>query len=159
MSSMPDTGMSSAGKRGYAIAGLLLTLWATVLTGIALTVVPDGYWFSYYSVDYTLGFVRRGLAGELVGLIPGDEYFSSLRVLRWLPTVLFVLSLAFVAWVVTVRSGRTERRHMMALLNPMLPLGFALALFSARPDLFGATALAGFAVALKSTDSDRSTII
>lgn len=156
---MPDTGMSSAGKRGYAIAGLLLTLWATVLTGIALTVVPDGYWFSYYSVDYTLGFVRRGLAGELVGLIPGDEYFSSLRVLRWLPTVLFVLSLAFVAWVVTVRSGRSERRLMMALLIPLLPFGFAFALFSARPDLFGATALAGFAVALKSTDSDRSTII
>jgi hypothetical protein len=153
------TDISRAGKRGYAIAGLLLLLWATVLTVIALTLVPDGYWFSYYSVDYTLGFVRRGLAGELVGLVPGDEYFSSLRILRWLPTVLFALGLAVVAWVVAVRSGRSERRLMMALLIPLLPFGFAFALFSARPDLFGATALAGFAVALTSADNDRSTII
>lgn len=159
MESMHTTEISPVRKRGYAVAGLLLLLWATVLTVIALTVVPDGYWFSYYAVDYTVGFVRRGLAGELVGLIPGDEYFGSLRILRWFPTVIFVLGLAVVAWTVAVRSGRSERRLMMALLIPLLPFGFAFALFSARPDLFGATALAGFAVALKLADRDRSTLI
>jgi len=159
MESMHTTEISPLRKRGYAIAGLLLLLWATVLTVIALTVVPDGYWFSYYAVDYALGFVRRGLAGELVGLFPGDDYFGALRILRWFPTVIFVLGLAVVAWTVAVRSGRSERRLMMALLIPLLPFGFAFALFSARPDLFGATALAGFAVALKLTDRDRSTLI
>lgn len=154
-----STDISRAGKRGYAIAGLLLVLWASALTLIAVTVVPDGYWFSYYSVDYTLGFVRRGLAGELVGLVPGDEYFTSLRILRWFPTIIFVLGLAVVAWTVAVRSGRSERRLMMALLIPVLPFGFAFALFSARPDLFGASALAGFAVALKFSRTERSTLI
>jgi hypothetical protein len=154
-----STDISRAGKRGYAIAGLLLVLWASALTLIAVTVVPDGYWFSYYSVDYTLGFVRRGLAGELVDLVPGDEYFTSLRILRWFPTVVFVLGLAVVAWTVAVSSGRSERRLMMALLIPVLPFGFAFALFSARPDLFGASALAGFAVALKFSRTERSTLI
>lgn len=153
-----STHISRAGKRGYAIAGLLLVLWASALTLIAVTVVPDGYWFSYYSVDYTLGFVRRGLAGELVDLVPGDEYFTSLRILRWFPTVVFVLGLAVVAWTVAVSSGRSERRLMMALLIPVLPFGFAFALFSARPDLFGASALAGFAVALKFSRTERSTL-
>ena len=41
----------------------------------------------------------------------------------------------------------------------MLPFGFAFALFSARPDLFGASALAGFAVALKFSRTERSTLI
>jgi hypothetical protein len=154
-----STDISRAGKRGYAIAGLLLVLWACTLTLIAVTVVPDGYWFSYYSVDYTLGFVRRGLAGELVGLIPSNDYFTSLRILRWFPTVVFVLGLGVVAWTVAVSSGRSERRLMMALLIPVLPFGFAFALFSARPDLFGATALAGFAVALKFSSTERSTLI
>jgi hypothetical protein len=154
-----STDISRAGKRGYAIAGLLLVLWACTLTLIAVTVVPDGYWFSYYSVDYTLGFVRRGLAGELVGLIPSNDYFTSLRILRWFPTVVFVLGLAVVAWTVAISSGRAERRLMMALLIPVLPFGFAFALFSARPDLFGATALAGFAVALKFSRTERSTLI
>lgn len=154
-----STDISRAGKRGYAIAGLLLVLWASALTLIAVTVVPDGYWFSYYSVDYTLGFVRRGLAGELVGLIPSNDYFTSLRILRWFPTIIFVLGLAVVAWTVAVRSGRSERRLMMALLIPVLPFGFAFALFSARPDLFGASALAGFAVALKFSRTERSTLI
>jgi hypothetical protein len=159
MTPLHSTDISRSGKRGYAIAGLLLVLWASVLTLIAVTVVPDGYWFSYYSVDYTLGFLRRGLAGELVGLIPGDDYFTSLRILRWFPTVVFVLGLAVVAWTVAISSGRSERRLMMALLIPVLPFGFAFALFSARPDLFGATALAGFAVALKFSRTDRSTLI
>ena len=159
MTPIRTTDISRASKRGYAVAGLLLVLWASALTLIAVTVVPDGYWFSYYSVDYTLGFVRRGLAGELVGLVPGDDYFTSLQILRWFPTVFFVLGLAVVARTVAVRSGRSERRLMMALLIPVLPFGFAFALFSARPDLFGATALVGFAVALKSTERDRTTLI
>jgi hypothetical protein len=159
MESTPTTEISPVRKRGYAIAGLLLLLWASVLTVIALTVVPDGYWFSYYAVDYTVGFIRRGLAGELVGLMPSDDYFGSLRILRWFPTIIFVLGLAVVARTVAVRSGRSERRLMMALLIPLLPFGFAFALFSARPDLFGATALAGFAVALKLAARDRSTLI
>jgi hypothetical protein len=156
---MPSTAVSHGHRRGYVILGVLLVLWVAVLMAIALTVIPDGYWYSYYSVDYTLGFVRRGLAGEFVGVFPRERYFDGLRVLRWFPTVFFSLGLAAVAWTVAIRSGRSERRLMMALLIPVLPFGFAFGLFSARPDLFGAAALAGFAVALTTAATARSVVV
>ena len=140
----------------FRLFTLALLIWAAVLTAIAVTVIPDAYWFSYYSVDYSLGFVRRGLAGELVGLFPEDSYFQALKVLRWVPTAFFVIGLAALAWTVRSASGRSERRLLMCLIVPLLPFGFAFGLFSARPDLLGASALIVFAVALKSAQRDRS---
>ncbi len=152
--------MSDRPGRGYYIAlTALLVVWAAVLMTIALTVIPDAYWYSYYSVDYTLGFIRRGLAGELLGLFPRAHYFGALGVLRWLPTAFFVIGLAAVAWSVAVRFGRSDRRRLMALLIPVLPFGFAFGLFSARTDLFGAAALMAFAIALTRAATARATVI
>ncbi len=154
-----STSVSRPRRRFYTAIGLMIALWAAGLTAIALTFIPDLYWFSYYAVDYRMGFVRRGLAGELTKLFGEDRYFSGLAMLRWAPTILYSGGLALVAWVVAKRSGVSERRIMLALLIPVLPFGFAFALFSARPDLFGAAALLAFAAALKCSDSDRSVVI
>jgi hypothetical protein len=147
-------------RRGFVITfAVLLVVWVGVLMTIALTVIPDAYWYSYYSVDYTLGFIRRGLAGELLGLFPRAHYFGALAVLRWLPTAFFVIGLAALAWSVAVRSGRSERRLLVALLIPVLPFGFAFGLFSARTDLFGAAALVAFAIALTRVNTARATVM
>jgi hypothetical protein len=144
--------------RYRTVAGLLL-LWLVVLLAVAILCEPDIYWFSYFSVDYTVGFVRRGLAGEMLGLFPADLYFTGLRTLRWLVSAVFIAGLLVVAWAVAVRSGRSERRLMLALLVPVLPFGFAFAVFSAHPDLFGGAALAVFAVVLASTNGDRPVVM
>lgn len=129
------------------------------LTAIASTLIPDLYWFSYYSIDYRQGFVRRGLAGHLVTLFPPEQYFSGLKLLRWLPTIVYILGLVILTWGVAIKSGRSERRVLMALLIPLLPFGFTFALFSARPDLLGAFAFIIFATVLRFTDSDRSAVL
>lgn len=127
---------------------------------IALAIVfePSMYFFSYYSVDYTMGFVRRGLAGELLHLFPGESYFTRLLTLRWLVSAIFIVSLTAVAWMVGAKSGRSERRVMLALLIPVLPFGFTFAVFCPHPDLFAGAALAVFAVVLASVKLDRTIV-
>ncbi|SBS75986.1 conserved membrane hypothetical protein [uncultured Mycobacterium sp.] len=157
---MPDTAVNTEGRRGFFITfTVLLAVWAAVLLTIALTVIPDGYWYSYFAIDYTTGFIRRGLAGEILDLFPRKHYFGGMAVLRWVPTVFFVLGLAAVAWSVAVRSGRSQRRRLLALLIPVLPFGFAFGLFSARTDLLGGAALVGFAIALTRVTTARATVI
>jgi len=143
----------------YVTVGLLLAIWMVGLTVIASTVIPDLYWFSYYSIGYQLGFVRRGLAGQLVNMFPAQEYFSVLRLVRWVPTGFYAAGLMVLGWAVAVRSGSSERRLMMALLVPVLPFGFTFALFSARPDLIGAFALIIFATILRFTSDGRAVAV
>ncbi|MCV7020072.1 hypothetical protein [Mycolicibacterium aichiense] len=157
---MPSTAVDTGSRRGFFITfTALLVLWAAVLLTLAITVVPDGYWYSYFAIDYSVGFIRRGLAGELLGLFGPAHYFGGLAVLRWIPTAAFVAGLAAVAWAVAVRSGRSQRRRLIALLIPVLPFGLAFALFSARTDLLGGAALAFFAVALTRIATARATVI
>lgn len=136
-------------------------MWATALTLVAATVLSgaDLYLFSYYSVDYTVGFVRRGLGGELLGLFPDDSYFTGLRILRWASTAAFAAGLAAVMWTVATQHGFSERRLLLALLIPALPFGYAFALYSARSDLFGAGAFALFATALTRSTRDRCALV
>jgi hypothetical protein len=157
---MPSTAVKSGGRRGFFITfTVLLVVWAAILLTIALTVIPDGYWYSYFVIDYSTGFIRRGLAGEILGLFPKAHYFGALAVLRWIPTAFFVLGLAAVAWSVAVRAGRSQRRRLLALLIPVLPFGFAFGLFSARTDLLGGAALVGFAIALTRVTTARAIVI
>ncbi|WP_052960284.1 hypothetical protein [Mycobacterium sp. EPa45] len=157
---MPSTTVDTGSRRGFFITvTALLVLWAAVLMTLAITVVPDGYWYSYFAIDYSVGFIRRGLAGELLGLFGAAHYFGGLAVLRWIPTVAFVLALAAVAWSIAVKSGRSQRRRLLALLIPVLPFGFAFGLFSARTDLLGGAALAAFAVVLTRVATTRATVI
>ncbi|MDT7759105.1 MAG: hypothetical protein QOH27_5003 [Mycobacterium sp.] len=147
-------------KFGYTALAALLFVWLTCLVAVALTAfVPQMYFFSYFSVDYTLGFARRGLAGELLDLFPADQYFTGLLTLRWLVSALFIVSLGAVAYTATVRFGRSERRLMLALLLPVLPFGFAFAIFCPHTDLLGAAALAAFAAMLGWCNEDRSIVL
>ncbi|MBJ7399421.1 hypothetical protein [Mycolicibacterium sp.] len=145
-------------RRCYVVVAVLLALWAAILLALNLTLIPDVYWYSYYAIDYTLGFLRRGLAGELVGLLPGDDVFLKQRVGRWVSSGAFFLALAVLAWWIAVRSGRSERRLQLALLVAVLPFGFAFGLLQAGSTLFGATALIGFGVSVARARSDRSVL-
>lgn len=131
---------------------LYLTSWIV----FASVYEPNLQFFAYYAVDYSQGFVRRGLGGELLGLFPADHYFTGLLILRWLVPTLFGVGVAAVMWAVAARFGRSERRLMLALLIPMLPLGFVHAVVLPTPDLVGEGVLAVFAVVLASAKSARS---
>lgn len=153
----PMVRMSKRRQRFFFLWTVLFAVWAVAMVSIA-SVMPDLYYYSYYSVDYSLGFIRRGLAGELPGILPWD-YFTDLRVLRWLPTVVYVLALGTVALVVARRFGTSQRRLMLALSVPMLPFGLVFALFSARPDLIGAAGLALFAAFLAGDQRSARTVL
>ena len=122
-------------------------------------VVPiDVYWVSYYAVDYTFGFVRRGLAGEIVGLAPGGHYFDAAAQMRWLSTGVYVIGLVAIIGFLVLRGQRSERKLMVALLIFVLPFAIPFSRYSARPDLFGAAALVAFSVALTVVRSPRPAI-
>jgi hypothetical protein len=137
-----------ARQRLYIGVAVAIAAWATAVLWFAIKIFPlDVYWMSYYTADYAHGFVRRGLAGELVGLVPG-HYFAATLTLRWLSTAAYLCSLATVAGVVLFSRHPSERRLMVAMLIPLLPFGVPFAALSARPDLFGGAALALFSSAL-----------
>jgi hypothetical protein len=137
-----------ARQRLYLGIAVAIAAWATAVLWFAIKIFPlDVYWMSYYTADYAHGFVRRGLAGELVGLIPG-HYFGVTLTLRWLSTAVYLCGLATVAGVVLLGRHPSERRLMVAMLIPLLPFGIPFAALSARPDLFGGAALALFSSAL-----------
>ncbi|SPM35645.1 hypothetical protein MRAB57_3474 [Mycobacterium rhizamassiliense] len=137
----------------YAGIAAAVAAWTAIVLWFAIKILPlDVYWMSYYSADYTHGFVRRGLAGELAELIPG-HYFAAAFGLRWLTTIVYLCGLAAVTGVVLFSRHRSERRLMVAMVIPLLPFGVPFAALSARPDLFGAAALALFGSALAFTRS------
>nr|WP_231984218.1 hypothetical protein [Mycobacterium sp. E342] len=128
--------------------GTGIAAWIVAVLWFAIKTVPlDVYWMSYYAADYAHGFVRRGLAGELVRSVPGD-YFAVTLSLRWLSTAVYLCALAAVAAMVLVRRPLSGRRILVAMLIPLLPFGVPFAAYSARPDLFGGAALALFSCAL-----------
>ena len=152
---MTSTTVTADRKRLYVVVAALLVVWAAVILFLAVAVIPDAYWYSYYAVDYTVGFVRRGLAGELIRLVPGDDYFAEQRVGRWLSSGAFVISLALLAWWLALKSGRSERRLQLAFLVAVLPFGFALGMLSGGSTLFGSLPLVVFAIALTKANSRR----
>ncbi len=149
-------GPPSRRKFAYAIVGLLVLLYIASWVLFASVYEPNLQFFPYYAVDYSLGFARRGLGGEILDLFPADHYFTGLLALRWLVPALFGVGIAAVAWTVAVRFGRSERRLMLAFLTPVLPFGLMHAVVLPTPDLVGEAALALFAVVLASGKSDRS---
>lgn len=140
----------------YVIVGVALVLYAASWVVLASLYESNVYFFTYYAVDYENGFVRRGLAGEILNLFPADFYFTGQLILRWLVPGIFLVGLSAVAWAVGFRHGRSERRLMLALLIPVLPFGFAGAVVNAQPNLVGEAALAGFAVAVAVLNTERS---
>ena len=148
--------ISTNRRRLYIAIAVALTVWAAALVALNLTLIPDVYWYSYYAIDYSLGFVRRGLGGELANLLPGDNAFAAQRIGRWVCSVAFYIALAALAWWIAVRSGR---RIQLALLVVVLPFGFAFGLLQAGSTLFGGTALILFGLAIARAKSDRAVLI
>ena len=148
--------MKVGGRSGYLFLAAFLAAWLAIVIYASVNFIADLYFYSYYSVDYSLGFVRRGLAGELLNVFPSEQYFNGLRILRWIPTLLYSLGLAVVAWTAAVRWGLSERRLMLALLVPVLPFGVVFAMVSARPDVLGGAALAAFAVSVALFSGSRA---
>ena len=143
----------------YSGIAAAIALWTAVIIVAAATWIPvDHYLISYYVADYTFGFVRRGLAGALVGSVSDAGFFANAIALRWSLTALYLVSLAALAFAL-LRKGFSERRVMLALLIPVLPFGVPYAVYSARPDLFGAVAVIALSLALASTRSLRAAII
>ncbi|CAN5443211.1 membrane protein [soil metagenome] len=137
---MHETGAPFRRKLIYSAVAAGILLWASAIVYAAAALVQvDFYLISYYVADYTFGFVRRGLAGEMVGAVSSANYLRNALAMRWTSTAIYICALLALAWAVWGRS-RTERRTMLALLVPVLPFGIPYAVFSARPDLFGAAA-------------------
>jgi len=145
--------MCSAGRTSAIAMGI--TSWALAIVVLAATILPaDHYLISYYVVDYAFGFVRRGLAGTLVGPVGEEGFFGRALTARWLLSVIYLLGLAAMITALA-RRNRSRRRTMLALLIPVLPFGVPYAVYSARPDLLGATVLIGLSLALAGTRRPR----
>lgn len=131
--------------------------WALLSAFVAIEVFPTAvYWISYYVVDYHLGFVRRGLAGEILAMVPTSSYISAAHVLMWIPPLVWTAALGWLIWLILSTCRRSERRIMLALLVPVLPFGFFYGVNAPRPELLGMAALVVFAGLLTRQRSSRN---
>lgn len=156
---MPSADTRTGRRRLYVVVGVLLAGWAAALFALTVTLIPDLYWYSYYAVDYTIGFLRRGLAGEILSWLPGENQFVEQRIGRWVSSGAFIAALACLAWWVAFRSGRSERRVQLAFLVAVLPFGFAFGLLQAGSTLFGGALLVLYAIAVAAAESERSVVV
>jgi len=132
----------------YASTATGIAGWAAAILWAAAALRPvESYLIAYYVADYRFGFIRRGLAGELVNPIDDQGFFVRATILRWSVTALYLAALTLLSALV-LRGGRSDRRIMVALIVPVLPFGVPFAVFSARPDLLGATTLVALAACL-----------
>lgn len=143
----------------YAVA-VGLVIWAVGYVFLVSKVLATAvFWLSYYAVDYSAGFVRRGLAGTIVGAFPSEYYFPVSYTMMWGGVVFYCLGLAVVAWQILHRGQRSERRVMISLLIPVLPFAVSFALFGPRPELYAAGCLLIFATAVTRVESVRGTLL
>lgn len=154
----PDgTPLSRKHKRLYAAVGVVISLWLALTVWAVTTGLPSTiYWFSYYAVDYSYGFVRRGLGGTISALFGQRHYFLVSAVLTWGSVVAYFGALALLARKILSGGRRSERRMMVALLVPVLPFTATFALYGPRPELYGAAALILFSLALTRVTSTRA---
>ncbi|MBI3693147.1 MAG: hypothetical protein HY239_21435, partial [Mycolicibacterium aromaticivorans] len=51
---------------------------------VALALYPTAvYWMTYYVPNYAFGFVRRGLGGEIIRMLPDADYFPAVYTMMW----------------------------------------------------------------------------
>lgn len=133
--------------RLLAVIAAGISAWIAAVVLLVVTMVPtEHYLISYYIADYGLGFVRRGLAGELAGPVDAPGFFRRAAAIHWTLSALFVLCMsALSARIVRTRS---TRRTMLVLLLPVMSFGIPFAVASARPDLLGACIVTVFVLAV-----------
>jgi hypothetical protein len=158
----PGAGSWVAAKRGrvYVLVSIWLAVWAAAHMYFAKAVFPNAIlWLEYYAVNYKFGFVRRGLAGELIRIFPDDQFFTGAYTILWASIVVWLIALAVLMWLIFFSGARSERRIMLALVVPVLPFAFSFAIYNAHPELFGMTALLAFAIALTRAKTSHSRVI
>ncbi len=127
---------------------------------VALALYPTAvYWMTYYVPNYAFGFVRRGLGGEIIRMLPDADYFPAVYTMMWAPAVVWSVALAALIWLILSSGERSARRVMLALLVPVLPFAFSYAVYTPRPELYAMSALVGLGIALTRLQSDRSKLI
>lgn len=150
---------SNRAKLYYAVA-IGLAVWAVgyvlLLSKVLATAI---FWLTYYAVDYSAGFVRRGLAGSIVSAFPAQYYFPVSYALMWGSVAFYFIGLAVVMWRIMHRGQRSERRLMTALAIPVLPFALTFAVFGPRPELYAAGCLLIFATALTSLTTSRGVLL
>jgi hypothetical protein len=135
-------------------------VWSLFYVFMVTQLVPTTiYWIAYYVADYDSGFVRRGLAGELLDVVPRSHYFVAARTLVWGSIIVYFTALAALGWHALSRGNRSERRIVVALLIPVLPFSVAYALLGPRPELFAASALLALGMTLLHVKTARATVV
>jgi hypothetical protein len=110
----------------------------------------------HYVINYRFGFVRRGLAGELISLFPDKQYFTAAYLVLWASITVWLVAMT---WLSISTGARSERRITLSLVVPVLPFAFSYAAYNPDPDLFGMTILLAFCISLTRTDAPRSRMI
>jgi hypothetical protein len=129
-----------------------------ILTGIVLALATfqvaqgwirkvEGFPKSYWVVTYDYGFVRRGLAGELLQALPGPVTESMVVAAARLTGIVPVVALILLA-IVLLRN-LTAPRAAMALLLMSSPFTLDEFLINSRPDQFGLAVLVVLAIFLR----------
>src|SRR5262249_39619116 len=78
---------------GWAMVGLLLIdSVRAVIFAIPRHSIIDGYIGPLYFVDYSNGFIRRGLPGEVIRIVTGGHSRTSTEVAGWTLTLLATLA-------------------------------------------------------------------
>ena len=147
-------------KRVFTATAVGLVIWTVYNVIFVISIFPTGlYWVSYYVADYDFGFVRRGLAGEMIELFPAEHYFAANHAMLWISIGVWLGALAVLMRVILKAGTGSERRTMLALLVPALPFAVSYAVYSPRPELFAMAALLAFAVAVTFTSGRRPRIV
>lgn len=141
----------------YVLVAAWLAVWTFIHLYIVTSVFTNAVLFlSYYVVNYRYGFVRRGLAGELIAIFPDRNYYTAAYLVLWASITIWLIALM---WLSISTGVRSERRIMLALVVPVLPFAFSYAVYNPHPELFGMAVLLAFSVSLTRTTAHRSRMI
>jgi hypothetical protein len=143
--------------RVYVLVSIWVVFWSIVHLYFVAGVFPNALnWLTYYVANYHSGFVRRGLAGELIRMFPDSHYLTGAYAAMWASTVAWLIALM---WLIITTAARFERRMMLALVLPVLPFSFTYAVYSPHPELFGMAALLVFSMSLTRIRTPRPRMI
>jgi hypothetical protein len=146
--------------RVYVLVSIWVVVWAICHLYFVVAVFSNALlWLTYYVVNYEFGFVRRGLAGELIRIFPDAHYFNAAYTILWSSIVVWLIALAALMWLVLSTGARSERRIMLALAVPVMPFSFSYALYNPHPELFGMTSLLALSISLTRVRTPRSRMI
>ncbi|BBY57406.1 hypothetical protein MSAR_05420 [Mycolicibacterium sarraceniae] len=152
--------MNDKHPRVFVWTAIGLVVLAGCHSFLTLALYPTAvYWMTYYVPNYAFGFLRRGLGGEIIRMLPDAAYFPALHTMVWAPVVVWLAALAALIRLILSSGEKSARRAMLALLVPVLPFAFSYAVYTPRPELYAMSALVMLGIALTQLQSDRSKLI